>query len=100
MALYSFPSPFWALPNNLLSGRAAAASIALINSAGNLGGFVGLYVIGFLSVKTGSFTAGLSYLIVSAIASAFIVLSLRSLDGGVSDSIVRSPLPVERPVSR
>ena len=49
MALYSFPSPFWALPTIFLSGTAAAASIALINSIGNLGGFVGPYVIGFLT---------------------------------------------------
>ena len=51
MALYSFPSPFWALPTAFLSGTAAAASIAFINSIGNLGGFAGPYVIGFLDRK-------------------------------------------------
>ena len=41
MALYSFPSPFWTLPTLFLTGPAAAASIALINATGNLGGFAG-----------------------------------------------------------
>ena len=49
MALYAFPSPFWALPTMFLSGTAAPASMALINSLGNLGGFVGPYIIGYLT---------------------------------------------------
>jgi MFS transporter, ACS family, tartrate transporter len=77
MALYSFPSPFWALPTVFLSGPAAAASIALINSMGNLGGFVGPYVIGFLTDVTGGFTAGLLYLVGTAFFGGLLVLSLR-----------------------
>jgi ACS family tartrate transporter-like MFS transporter len=77
MALYSFPSPFWALPTVFLSGPAAAASIALINSTGNLGGFLGPYVIGYLSDLTGGFTAGLLYLVGAGFAGGLLVLSLR-----------------------
>ena len=33
-------STFWSLPTMVLSGNAAAAGIALINSIGNLGGFI------------------------------------------------------------
>src|SRR5262245_17455371 len=77
MALYSFPSPFWALPTVFLSGPAAAASIALINSTGNLGGFLGPYVIGYLSDLTGGFTAGLLYLVGTAFVGGLLVLSLR-----------------------
>ena len=77
MALYSFPSPFWALPTVFLSGPAAAASIALVNSTGNLGGFLGPYVIGYLSDVTGGFTAGLLYLVGTAFVGGLLVLSLR-----------------------
>src|SRR5262245_515500 len=77
MALYSFPSPFWALPTVFLSGPAAAASIALINSIGNLGGFLGPYVIGYLSDQTGGFTAGLLYLVGAGFLGGLLVLSLR-----------------------
>ncbi|MCX6168464.1 MAG: MFS transporter [Ignavibacteriales bacterium] len=41
-------STFWALPTSLLSGTAAAAGIAWINSVGNLGGFVSPYVVGWI----------------------------------------------------
>jgi ACS family tartrate transporter-like MFS transporter len=77
MALYAFPSPFWALPTLFLSGTAAAASIALINSIGNLGGFAGPYVIGFLTDKTGNYAAGIYYLMATGIFGGLLVLSLR-----------------------
>ena len=50
---------FWALPTRLLRGAAAAGGIALINSIGNIGGFVGPFVIGWIKDTTGSFTWGL-----------------------------------------
>jgi ACS family tartrate transporter-like MFS transporter len=43
----------------LLGGAAAAGAIALINAVGNIGGFVGPYMIGSLRQATGSFTGGL-----------------------------------------
>jgi ACS family tartrate transporter-like MFS transporter len=77
MALYSFPSPFWALPTIFLSGPAAAASIALINATGNLGGFAGPYLIGYLADLTGGYTAGLLYLVCCGLAGSALILSLR-----------------------
>ena len=77
MALYSFPSPFWALPTIFLSGPAAAASIALINATGNLGGFAGPYMIGYLADRTGSYTAGILYLVASGLIGSGLVLALR-----------------------
>jgi ACS family tartrate transporter-like MFS transporter len=50
---------FWTRPAALLGGAAAAGAIALINAVGNIGGFVGPYVIGSLRQATGSFTGGL-----------------------------------------
>jgi MFS transporter, ACS family, tartrate transporter len=50
---------FWTLPSALLSGAAAAGAIALINSLGNIGGFAGPFLIGWIRDATGSFTWGL-----------------------------------------
>src|SRR6185295_14272507 len=69
---------FWALPTSFLTGTTAAASIGLINSFGNLGGFVGPYVVGYLSTKTGSYFGGVLYLSVSALVASFLILSLRA----------------------
>ncbi|MDD5167218.1 MAG: MFS transporter [Syntrophales bacterium] len=51
--------PFWAFAGSFLSGTGAAGGIALINSIGNLGGFVGPTVMGLFRGWTGSFNAGL-----------------------------------------
>jgi D-galactonate transporter len=56
--LSAFP-PFWELPMLILSGTAAAGGLALINSIGNLSGFVAPYLIGFLKDATGSLSSGL-----------------------------------------
>jgi nitrate/nitrite transporter NarK len=50
---------FWTMPAALLSGAAAAAGIALINSIGNLGGFAGPYLVGVVKDATGSTDGGL-----------------------------------------
>ena len=51
--------PFWALTTTFLRGAAAAGGIALINSVGNLGGFVGPTIMGVMKDKTGSEASGL-----------------------------------------
>jgi nitrate/nitrite transporter NarK len=78
VGIYGYFPSFWALPTNFLSGTAAAASIGLINSVGNLGGFVGPKLVGYLSVKTGSYVSGMLYLALSAIFAAIMILSLRA----------------------
>jgi MFS transporter, ACS family, tartrate transporter len=50
---------FWTLPASLLSGAAAAGAFALINAIGNVGGFAGPFLIGWIKDATGSFTWGL-----------------------------------------
>ena len=76
--IYGYFPGFWALPTNFLTGTAAAASIGLINSVGNLGGFVGPYVVGYLSKQTGSYVGGVLYLGMSALVAAVMILSLRA----------------------
>jgi sugar phosphate permease len=76
MGVYGYLPAFWSLPTTFLSDAAAAACIGLINSFGNLGGFVGNYAMGFLSDQTGSYAAGVVYLAVSALISALLILSI------------------------
>ena len=79
--IYGYFPSFWALPTNFLTGTAAAASIGLINSIGNLGGFVGPYLVGYLSKRTGSYVAGVLYLSLSAFIAAGMILLLRVRKG-------------------
>ncbi|MBM3840451.1 MAG: MFS transporter [Verrucomicrobia bacterium] len=67
---------FWTLPSLFLTEAAAAGSIGLINSIGNLGGFLGPYVLGKAETLTGSFVGGLYYLCVSMMVSASIIFCL------------------------
>jgi ACS family tartrate transporter-like MFS transporter len=76
--MYGYLPGFWALPTSFLTGTAAAASIGLINSIGNLGGFAGPYIVGYLSNTTGSFLGGLLYLSFSAVVAAGLIFSLRT----------------------
>jgi nitrate/nitrite transporter NarK len=61
---------FWILPSRFLTGTASAAGIALINSIGNLGGFVGPFGVGYVKDATGSFLPGLQILSLYMIAAA------------------------------
>src|ERR1017187_2874553 len=78
LGVFSMAGPFWAMPTSLLSGTAAAAGIAFINSVGNLGGFVGPYVIGVVRTSTGQFKGGLLLVSAALAASGAIVLGVRS----------------------
>jgi ACS family tartrate transporter-like MFS transporter len=65
------------MPNEFLSGFSAAAGIAFINSFGNIGGFVGPYVMGAINKQTGSFRGGLVFAGISLFVSAMLILALR-----------------------
>lgn len=67
---------FWSLPNLFLAEAAAAGSIGLINSVGNLGGFLGPTLMGKVQTLTGSYTGGLYYLCGSMLVSASIIFFL------------------------
>jgi ACS family tartrate transporter-like MFS transporter len=70
--------PFWSLPTAFLRKQAAAGGIALINSMGAVGGFVGPYLIGTIRERTGEFTPGLLVLAGFLVAAAVIVVGLRA----------------------
>jgi MFS transporter, ACS family, tartrate transporter len=72
IGFYGSKGPFWALPNTILSGTAAAAGLAFINSVGNLGGWFGPTIVGWLADKTGGFAGGL-YAVAAFCALAAVV---------------------------
>ena len=55
-SILSFQATFWAIPSSFLTGRAAAGGLALIVSIGNLGGFVGPFMIGLIKDTTQSYS--------------------------------------------
>jgi ACS family tartrate transporter-like MFS transporter len=77
MGIYGAFGPFWALPGSFLTEVAAAGAIALINSVGNLGGFVGPYVVGFLKNATGTFTGGAVFLVICLVVAGLLPALLR-----------------------
>jgi MFS transporter, ACS family, tartrate transporter len=74
IGFYGTKGPFWSIPSMWLTGTAAAAGIAWINSLGNLGGFFGPTLVGWAKNMTGSFAGGLYALAVCALISAVISL--------------------------
>lgn len=86
--------PLWSMPTLFLSGPAAAAGIATINSLGNLGGFIGPFTIGLIKESTGSFTWGLWFVAGLLVLSSLIVFLLSSLSrrkSHTSGSIISNP---------
>ena len=74
----SASSLFWPIPQAYLDARIAAAVIALINSVGNLGGFVAPTTFGLLEEHTGSIQGGLYGLTATSIIAAIIVFAARN----------------------
>ena len=70
--------PFWAMSSEFLSGTGAAAGIALINSVGNLGGFLGPYLVGLVRKETDSFALALLALAMWPLIGAIITVLTRS----------------------
>jgi ACS family tartrate transporter-like MFS transporter len=71
---YGTKGPFWSSPTMFLTGPAAAAGIAWINSLGNLGGFFGPTIVGWARQLSGSFAGGLYGLAVCTLISAVVAL--------------------------
>jgi ACS family tartrate transporter-like MFS transporter len=73
---YSALPVFWTVPTAMLAGGAAAAGIALVNSIGNIGGFLGPNLVGYITDTTGSYGTALSVLAAFVAASGVLVLLL------------------------
>jgi MFS family permease len=74
LCTYAALPTFWTLPTAFLTGTAAAGGIALVNSIGNLGGFVGPSFLGWLQDRTGAPTLGLV-----ALAGCYVMAGILTL---------------------
>jgi ACS family tartrate transporter-like MFS transporter len=74
LGIWGTLGPFWAMSSQILSGTGAAAGIALINSVGNLGGFLGPYLVGLVRKQTDSFALALLALAVWPFIGAIVTL--------------------------
>jgi hypothetical protein len=99
----SAASSFWVLPTAALSGSAAAAGIAWINSVGNLSGYVSPYVLGAIRDATrdaahpnGDMFVALSVLAVSLLAAGVIVLALPTRSRLEKTEPAPGPFPLAR----
>ena len=74
--IYAACPVFWTLPTTFLTGTAAASGIALVNSLGNLAGYVGPMAMGWLKTETGDYSVGLTVMAASMLAASAIALAL------------------------
>jgi len=88
--VYGFVPSFWALPTRFLTGSAAAAAIGLINSLGNVGGFVGPYIVGEIRDRTHSHLGGMLFLSIMLVCGAAAVLSLKLCERRTSSMSIRT----------
>lgn len=70
----AFLPAFWAIPTEILSQSAAAASVGMINAVGSVAGFAGPYLFGYLNSRTGSFSSGLAVMMVAALGGGLLML--------------------------
>jgi sugar phosphate permease len=59
---YGALGPFWAIPTETLPRKVAGSAMGLINAIGNLGGYFGPLVVGYLNKQTGNFVYGFGLL--------------------------------------
>jgi MFS transporter, ACS family, tartrate transporter len=85
IGLYAQAVVFWSLPPMMLSTAAAAAGIAMINSIGNLGGFIGPHVVAWAQESPDDYSSGLYLLALFAAASGLLTLLLSRFDWQRSD---------------
>ncbi|HVY06472.1 MAG TPA: MFS transporter [Burkholderiales bacterium] len=78
---YGCRPTMWPMPSFYLTGAAAAVGIALINSIGNIGGYVGPFVVGWIKNSTQSFEMAVYFLSACSFTSALIAYCARSATG-------------------
>ena len=96
----SVMSVFWSIPPMILGGAGAAAGIALINSIGNLGGYIGPTVMGSLRQSTNSYTAGLLFLAGALVLEAILIVSLKLPGARARATSAADPLEAPAPATR
>jgi nitrate/nitrite transporter NarK len=74
--VFAYLPTIWAIPTEILTRSSAAASVGLINAVGSAAGFAGPYLFGYLNTRTGSFSSGLTLMMLTAIAAALLILRI------------------------
>jgi MFS transporter, ACS family, tartrate transporter len=77
VGVYGAFGVWWSYPTSFLSGAAAAGAVGLINSCGNVGGYLGPYLTGVVKDLTGSFNGAFFYLAGSLLTAGLLMLTLR-----------------------
>jgi nitrate/nitrite transporter NarK len=90
MGVLSIPALFWSLPTAFLTGVTAAAGIAMINSIGNLAGFVSPYMIGYLKDMTGRTDTALYVVAAGLVIGAIAVGCVLRGKSGIAGAPARS----------
>jgi MFS transporter, ACS family, tartrate transporter len=80
MSLWAWSPPFWVLPTLALGESAAAASIGFINSIGNVGGFVGPPIVGYILTSGGSSSTAILFLSACFVGAGGLILTLRGTE--------------------
>ena len=94
--LYSYLGPFWASVDQIMPAETSGGAMGLVNAVGNLGGFVGPYLVGFLDTATGTFTSGFLFLGLCALAMAALTRLIRIREGmrtPALDHVASPPAP-------
>lgn len=99
IGIYASRPSFWPIPSSFLSGPEAAVGLALINSIGNLGGYFGPQVVGWMKDRTGTFEAPLYFLGACAVLSTIVCLAAVRTTGRPKDVTGNGPVRHGPPVS-
>jgi predicted MFS family arabinose efflux permease len=87
IGVYAAFGVWWSYPTSFLSGAAAAGAVGLINSFGNIGGYVGPYITGWVKDHTGSFQWACVVLAGSLLAAGLLMLTLRRTDAAPGPAV-------------
>jgi ACS family tartrate transporter-like MFS transporter len=93
VGIYGSRAAFWPMPSLFLTGTAAAGAIAMINAVGNLGGYFGPFIVGWIKDSTQSFNAGLYFLAACSLMAAVITFFAARAAG--APAAVPNPSPAE-----
>ncbi len=77
IGIHAYLPVFWTWPSRFLTASAAAAAVGLINSFGNLGGYFGPKVVGWLSKTYGSYVPGLWFLVVCILIAGVLAILIK-----------------------
>jgi ACS family tartrate transporter-like MFS transporter len=92
IGIYGSRAAFWPMPSLFLTGTAAAGAIAMINATGNLGGYFGPFIVGWIRESTHSFEAGLYFLAACSLGCAVITFFAARAAGSPA-AIMRANAP-------